>query len=533
MSNDIGEGFAGQSALDPLYSGPSDDARDVTRTGKRMRSGRHGALTLRRIFFATGIGLALGAPLRAAADDGRVTDETIERFAAPFLQGQLYDGSYDITAKVQVHLKTEIAMALAAAVTLDPRYGDSARRDHAWVIRYFLEPSGGLTWDGPQSEFFFECHQHWFLIASHLIGDVTDTLPATLENRRAVWTFLQRSNPSGQDFYWHNLTHNDAFFGYRCVDREGGFMTQYPFKGAYEVGVALWSLAILKATGEIDPDSTGDDSLSVSVYLSRSVEQAALSPSQRGFYAPAEGRWIRSLRWHNPGWYGCEEPDWKYALHLEEGALEYRISTGESVLDVPIRAMLQELLDRVQFDGTLADFPDAGGTVEYEYGEAMSVLGAAAVAFAPYDPLLAEASLRAGESVSRHALITFAPAATEDCAMLLGGLARILQGQQANVALTMDVTETGPARAATLRIAPAAAAGPRRITWSGPETGRARLLVVDVTGRQLASLPVPGMGGSLDWEPRDAQGRDLSAGRYFMILETPESRSSRGFTVLR
>jgi hypothetical protein len=499
-----------------------------------MRSGTHGAGTPHRVLFTIAVLLTVGAPIGAVADDERVTDAAIERFASPFLQSQLYDGGYDIFPKVQVHLKTEIAMALAAAATGDPRYGDSALRDHAWVIGHYLEPSGGLSWDGPLSPYFFECHQHWFLIASHLIGAVVDTLPETLEHRRAVWGFLQGHNPSGQDFYWHNLTHNNAFFAYRSVDRDGLFMTQLPFKGAYEIGVALSSLAILETTGELDPDGTRDDSLSIAIYLGRSVEQASLSPAQRGFYSPGDGRWVRSLLWHSPGWWGCDGPDWKYALHLEEGALEYQIATGQSTLDVPIRAMLQQLLDRVQPDGTLDGFPDPSGSVEYEYGEAMSVLGASVVAYAPYDPWLAEACLRAGERVSRHALFAFTPAATEDCAMLLGGLARVLIGQQSLTALSMDVTETASGSRTMLRVTPASADGPRRISWSRPAAGRADLFVADVTGRRLASLPMPAGGGSggLDWVPRDDDGRGLASGRYFMVLETPQGRSSSGFTIV-
>jgi hypothetical protein len=495
-----------------------------------MKFRRRGAMLLRWVPCA----IALGLVGPAAADDGRVTDDLLASFAAPFLQSQLPSGGYDVIPKVQVHLKTEIAMALAAEAAHAPGYGVSALRDHAWVSQYFLEPDGGLSWEGPQSQFFFECHQHWYLIASHLIGDVVDTLPSTMQNRRAVWTFLQRNNPAGEDFYFHNLAHNSAFFAYRCVDRDGHFMTQFPFKGSYEIGVALWSLSILQATGELDPDSTRD-SLSVAVYLNRSVQQATLPPVQLGFYLPEEGRWIRSLHWHNPGWWGYDEPDWKYALHMEEGAIEYKRGTGLSILDAPIRAMLQELLDRVQPDGSIAEFPVTGADAEYQYGEAMSVLGAAVLAFASGDPWLAQTCLRSGESVSRYVAATFPPHAAEESAMLLGGLARMLQAQQALAAIAMDAPETGAVRGPALRIAPAAADGPRRISWARPDAGGARLLVVDVTGRNLASLAVPAAdeSGSLVWEPRDARGRWLSAGRYFMILETEQGRSVRGFTVLR
>jgi hypothetical protein len=206
---------------------------------------------------AAALGLLASAARPAAADAQRLAEETVALFAAPFLEHQQYDGGYDVQPRVQTHLKAEIAMALVAEATHRPHYAESALRDHGYVIARHLEPDGGLNWDNPHAYHFFECHQHWFLIASHLIDDQLGTQPGAPEARLRVWRYLQQTNPSRQDFYLHNKTNHQAYFAYRCVDRDGRFMTQFPFKGSYEIGVALWSLTLLETSGQIDPSWGG------------------------------------------------------------------------------------------------------------------------------------------------------------------------------------------------------------------------------------------------------------------------------------
>jgi hypothetical protein len=73
------------------------------------------------------------------------------------------------------------------------------------------------------------------------------------------------------------------------------------------------------------------------------------------------------------------------------------------------------------------------------------------------------------------------------------------------------------------------------LRWSLPAGEAARLRVLDINGREQASLPIVATAdqGGLSWEPRDDDGRWLSAGRYFMILETPRGRQVRGFVLVR
>jgi hypothetical protein len=489
---------------------------------------------------AVGAMAGLGPCDAPSAQTRPVSGADVAAFAAPFLELQQVDGGFDVPPKVQAHLKSEIALALAADAAREPGYAEAAMRDHAWVIAHHLEPGGGVNWEGPLSPYFFECHQHWFLIASRLLSALTDTLPGTRERQRAVWGFLQATNPARQDFYLDNEVNYGPFFAYRSVDRDGHFMTQFPFKGAYEIGAALWSLSLARAAGQIGTGSPDPDSLLMAEYLERSVRQVEQTPQLLGFYDPGEGRWIRSILWHNPGWWDVEEPDWKYALHLEEGALEYERLTGLEDLDGEIHAFLQQLLARIQSDGTIAEFPDGYGTPAYEYGEALSVLGLAAITFANSDRWLAAQCLEGGQRIIEFVRAAFVPQSSEDNALLLAGLARLLKAGDALAAFAMDVRE-GPEPGLTdggrltLQIVPSVVTGPVSVRWSLPSAAAGVLRVFDVTGRQLktVTLTEPALAGSVAWDARGDDGHGLPGGRYYMILDTPLGRQAQAFVLER
>jgi flagellar hook assembly protein FlgD len=61
-----------------------------------------------------------------------------------------------------------------------------------------------------------------------------------------------------------------------------------------------------------------------------------------------------------------------------------------------------------------------------------------------------------------------------------------------------------------------------RLSYTLPAAGPGRLLVYDVQGRQVARL-ADGLHRAgrhtLQWDGRDAQGRPLPAGTYFLRLE--------------
>ena len=304
--------------------------------------------------------------------------------------------------------------------------------------------------------------------------------------------------------------------------------------------VALWSLSLARAAGQIGTGSPDPDSLLMAEYLERSVRQVEQTPQLLGFYDPGEGRWIRSILWHNPGWWDVEEPDWKYALHLEEGALEYERLTGLEDLDGEIHAFLQQLLARIQSDGTIAEFPDGYGTPAYEYGEALSVLGLAAITFANSDRWLAAQCLEGGQRIIEFVRAAFVPQSSEDNALLLAGLARLLKAGDALAAFAMDVRE-GPEPGLTdggrltLQIVPSVVTGPVSVRWSLPSAAAGVLRVFDVTGRQLktVTLTEPALAGSVAWDARGDDGHGLPGGRYYMILDTPLGRQAQAFVLER
>jgi len=203
-------------------------------------------------------------------------------------------------------------------------------------------------------------------------------------------------------------------------------------------------------------------------------------------------------------------------------------------------AFLQQLLSRIQSDGTIAEFPDAYGTPEYEYGEALSVLGLAASTFADSDRWLALKCLQGGQRITEFVRAAFVPQSSEDGALLLAGLARVLKARDALAAFAMDareVPETGLTNGErlTLQIVPSVVTGPVSVRWSLPSAATGVLRVLDVTGRQLktVTLAEPAVAGSVAWDARGDDGHGLPGGRYYMVLDTPLGRQTQGFVLER
>jgi hypothetical protein len=376
--------------------------------------------------------------------------EAIDRFAAPFLGHQGSDGAYEVGPEVQCHLKAEIAMGLATEATGDRVYAESALRDLRWVIANRLEENGGLNWRGPADPFFFEVHQHWFLIASELIRRAVGLDDEIRPMQRRVWRYLLGNNPARADFYFHNRDHHGPAFGYRSVDRSGVFQSQAAFKGSYEVGAALWSLALhrdstwldagsdsgaatrsawVEADGAATHGSLAPMKATTRDYLAAMAAQVSLSTRAMGFVDPKGGLWARSILWSGDGWSGWEPHDWKYSLHMQEGALLYQVLTGKMVLCETVLAESENLIRAVEADGSIPSIPDNKGSPAYEYGEALSVLGLSAIAFDSTDASLANRSLEAGRKVARTVIERFEPGSSEECAILLIGLCRITEAE--------------------------------------------------------------------------------------------------------
>jgi hypothetical protein len=496
-------------------------------------------------FVVLGLTLAPGIPAKAdtLSTPLPLSVEEIHRYARQFVVQQDPTGSYFVGLRVQAHEKAEIAMALAAEVTQTPVYAESAYGDLQWVIANRLEPGGGLNWDGPDNPFFFECHQHWFLIASEMIRGLVGVPEEMQATQRAVWEFLRNGNPAAKDLYLNNRLRYGPFYAYRSVDRAGEFQTQAPFKGSYEIGTALWSLSLVRDLPWLQPDGAepGSQSLTPGEYLLHSAEQTAQVPQDLGWFDPQTGQWVRSLLWISPGWLGWDPPDWKYALGMQEGALVYKIKTGGAELDSAIHSETEHLLSLVRSDGTISSLPDIYGSPQNEYGEALCVLALSAEAFIEEDPTFAVNCLRAAQSVAWHVAMTFPPHSSEDGALMLRGLARVFHAQTRLMPSVAAMDEQGLVdgrwrSASGLRIWPNPMSDAATISFSLPAKSSGLLWISDLTGRQIATFSVRATdagGGTLAWDGRDGRGRLLPAGSYRLVLDSDRGRQAGSVVIVR
>jgi hypothetical protein len=461
--------------------------------------------------------------------------ETIDDYAMAFLLHQDADGGYQLGPRVQRHLKAEIAMALASEATSYPAYAASAALDLDWVVANRQEPTGGLNWDGPSNPFFFECHQHWLLISSEMLrraGAVGEEVTAI---QTATWRYLIETNQAATNFYRDNQVRYGPFFAYRSVDRSGLFQTQAPFKGSYEVGVALWSMSLMRDLDWVNNLVAGSDTVSVPQYLDWSATQASGSPDVLGWYDQSTGRWIRSILWISPGWAGWEAPDWKYALHMEEGALEYSLLTGDGRLEDPCRRFLETLLLQIQPGGFLSTLPDLYGTGRYEYGQALSVLGLAAEVFHDKVPGLSNACIAGAQQVADYVILAYPPECSEDGAMTLAGLSRALKAQVLASPSAIDPQGSPQsARSISLRVWPNPVVGRLNVAIHGASQPGAQLWLADASGRRVGAIPVPSGPESriIQWNTSDEVGRPLSSGHYWVVLQSGTTFQTTGFTIL-
>lgn len=103
--------------------------------------------------------------------------------------------------------------------------------------------------------------------------------------------------------------------------------------------------------------------------------------------------------------------------------------------------------------------------------------------------------------------------------------------------LCLEPTDTPDApRALTARAQPNPFNPRTEIVYALPAAGRARLSIVDVRGRHLATLVdtlLPAGDHRVSWEGRDGQGRTLSSGTYVMVLEAGGQRLTSKLMLLK
>lgn len=71
-----------------------------------------------------------------------------------------------------------------------------------------------------------------------------------------------------------------------------------------------------------------------------------------------------------------------------------------------------------------------------------------------------------------------------------------------------------------LSVGPNPATGPARISYTAPALGRSVLRIADAAGRTVVRLPDVSGAGSVMWDLRDARGRRVPDGVYFVNLES-------------
>lgn len=454
-------------------------------------------------------GVASG--LVAALDRQLSRTEIVDAHARAFEMAQRPGDPFHVGDRVQAHLKADIAMAVAADALGDSRYATAARRDLAWVVRERLESDGGLNWDGPDNPYFFECHQHWFLIASELVARELPVGPDFAQEQRRVWSYLRGTNTAGSDFYLANFTTHGTFFAYRDLHRSGAFQSQAPFKGAYEIGAALWSLALHRNSSDLAPPGE------VPYYLERLTTQIVRQPHHGGFASPEEAGWVRWLSYIDGEWDGYAPHDWKYALHLEEGALQFRLATQDAALDPWIGAELQYLIDHVTPSGQILTMPDGYGTAKYEYGQALGVLALGARAFALVDPDLSQACLLAADRVFDFAAQVFVPHSDEQSAVLLLGLAQTMS--VLSETSPVEPSDPGASVVQILHAWPNPSSSGIWLRCGRPSEQSTQIHIFDSAGRLIRRLEY----GSnrihpVYWDGADERGHAVSAGRFWAAI---------------
>ena len=195
---------------------------------------------------------------------------------------------------VQDELKRDFGVILAYDVTGDHTYLEKVRDNMNWILdNRFLESNGGITWTSPvEGGEFYECHQQWFMITARMLYDRDDAFNY-LAQGQAAWHFLTDNNYAGFDLYVHNYDNHNAFFCYRKVLTDGSYQTDN-FKGSYEIGAALFGMAL--NYGWVSSYQSSHSGGRTFNYLNEMLIQIKNLPADRGFFSSA-GNWVRLLSW--------------------------------------------------------------------------------------------------------------------------------------------------------------------------------------------------------------------------------------------
>jgi len=121
--------------------------------------------------------------------------------------------------------------------------------------------------------------------------------------------------------------------------------------------------------------------------------------------------------------------------------------------------------------------------------------------------------------------------------LAIGSYGRSMYKLDLGIALDAPDKLVAAAGAELLQNAPNPVVSTTRIGFTLPKSGRARLMVYDVSGRRLRTLADHDLAAGphhVEWDGRDDGGRRVAAGSYHYRLELPNGeRITRGMVVLR
>jgi aminoglycoside N3'-acetyltransferase len=181
----------------------------------------------------------------------------IKKYVTEYLEEQHADGSFPdplFSLPVQVQEKIDIALLLAYPIlSYDPCLW-GVKRNVEWILaKRWIGKTGGLAWLSGETidrdhamDLFFECHQMWFMIVLRYLNDFSGGAYNYINYAKNAWLFLTDNNYTKVDSFVHNYQRTGAFFSYRVINKNGEIQPgeQGLYKGAYEIGASLWSLAL-------------------------------------------------------------------------------------------------------------------------------------------------------------------------------------------------------------------------------------------------------------------------------------------------
>lgn len=206
----------------------------------------------------------------------------VQGYTATFLANQT-GGAWNGANGIQEHLKRNFGILKAFDVTGNTAYLDAVADNIDYILATFwISSNGGLEWypNPATSDHFYECHQQWFMIAVRMLYDASAGVYDYTAEGLQAWHFLTDNNYTDIDMYVHNLLNHGAFFSYRQIT-SGGVIQVDGWKGSYEIGTALWGMAL---NYDWVSNYRSIHSPQEYNYLGEMVSQIKNTPAARGYF---------------------------------------------------------------------------------------------------------------------------------------------------------------------------------------------------------------------------------------------------------